>query len=310
MSAGFGFSIGDIVAGLKLIKQSVEALQDTKGSSAEYEALGHEIDSLKDGLEAVEDLQLAERSGPESKQNIAIREAILRCRRCVDTFVLTIAKYQPWLRSKAPRGTTWKANLKKIQWALCKKDDLNRFRMQLERHCSSIGMLLITLQVSQSFEQNESNSRQQLVLGSQTKNLDLHFDQTNALLVGLNMDQRQMFQSLLESNRRLMETNERMTHELQQMRGAVQLNLELPPQVALQKPVTLLDACGKVSAFHLDFINCVEAFLAVLKIRFEQHGITEHGLRMLDDSQFVLEDFRCKLDLRSPWSQIMRPNQK
>ena len=108
----------------------------------------------------------------------------------------------------------------------------------------------------------------------------------------------------------MIETNERMTHELQQMRGAVQLHLELPPQVALQKPVTLLDACGKVSAFHLDFINCVEAFLAVLKIRFEQHGITESGLRMLDDSQFVLEDFRGKLDLRLPWSQIMRPNQK
>ena len=147
MSAGFGFSVGDIVAGLKLIKQSVEALQDTKGSSTEYEALGHEIDSLKDGLEAVENLQLAERLGLESKQNIAIREAILRCRRCVDTFVLTITKYQPWLRSKASTGMTWKANLKKIQWALCKKDDLIRFRIQLERHCSSISMLLITLQV-------------------------------------------------------------------------------------------------------------------------------------------------------------------
>lgn len=126
----------------------------------------------------------------------------------------------------------------------------------------------------------------------------------------MSLDQRQLFQSLLESNRRLMETNERMTYELQQMRGAVQLQLEIPPQVALQKPVTLLDACGKVSAFHLDFINCVEAFLAVLRIRFQQHGVTEYGLKMLDDSQFVLEDFRGKLDLTKPWSQIMRPSQK
>ncbi|KAL8738148.1 MAG: hypothetical protein Q9181_001006 [Wetmoreana brouardii] len=119
-----------------------------------------------------------------------------------------------------------------------------------------------------------------------------------------------LFQSLFESNRRLVETNERMTYELRKMRGAVQLQLELPPQVTLQKPVTLLDACGKVSAFHLDFINCAEAFLAVLKIRFKQHGIEERGLKMLDDSQFVLEDFRGRLDLTKPWSQIMRPNQK
>ncbi|KAI4256657.1 MAG: hypothetical protein L6R42_006093, partial [Xanthoria sp. 1 TBL-2021] len=88
------------------------------------------------------------------------------------------------------------------------------------------------------------------------------------------------------------------------------LQLELPPQVVLQKPVTLLDACGQVSAFHLDFINCPEAFLAVLKIRFRQHGVEQRGLQMLDDSQFVLEDRRGKLDLTRPWTQILRPSQK
>ncbi|KAI4259185.1 MAG: hypothetical protein LQ352_000859 [Teloschistes flavicans] len=101
-----------------------------------------------------------------------------------------------------------------------------------------------------------------------------------------------------------------MAYEVQQVRCAVQLQLELPPQVALQKPVTLLDACGTVSAFHLDFINCIEAFLAVLKIRFQQHGVEERGLKMLDNSQFVLEDFRGKLDLGKPWSQIIKPRQK
>ncbi|KAI4259184.1 MAG: hypothetical protein LQ352_000858 [Teloschistes flavicans] len=138
MSAGFGFSVGDIVAGLKLIKQSIEALQDTKGSSADFEALGHEIASLKAGLEAVEDLKLDQTFGPESKHCLAIGQAIARCWQCVETFLSTIAKYQPWLRSKAPACLNWKANLKKIQWALCKKDDVNRFRAQLERHTSSI----------------------------------------------------------------------------------------------------------------------------------------------------------------------------
>lgn len=148
MSAGFGFSVGDIVAGLKLIKQSIEAIQDTKGSTADFEALGHEIASLKAGLEAVEDLKLDQTFGSESKQCVAIGQAIARCWKCIDIFLSTIAKYQPWLRSKAASASlNWKANLKKIQWALCKKDDVNRFRAQLERHTSSISMLLVTLQV-------------------------------------------------------------------------------------------------------------------------------------------------------------------
>lgn len=147
MSAGFGFSVGDLVLGLKLIKQSIDALQDTKGSSADYQALSHEIDSLKDGLEAVEELRLEQRLGPNSKPCIAIQQAVSRCRQCIDIFLSTISKYQSWLRTKDASGSVWKANLKKIEWALCKKDDVNRFRAQLERHSSSINMLLVTLQV-------------------------------------------------------------------------------------------------------------------------------------------------------------------
>ncbi|KAL8685145.1 MAG: hypothetical protein Q9224_005943 [Gallowayella concinna] len=313
MSAGFGFSVGDIVAGLKLIKQSVEALQDTKGSTADYQALTHEIDSLKDGLEAIEDLRLHQHFGPRSKQGIAVHEAVARCCHCLNTFLSTISKYQPWLQKNARPGSSWKASWKKIQWALCKKDDVNRFRAQLERHCSSISMLLVTLQVSQSFEQSaQQQYHHQLAVDSHSKTLHLqrNFDQTTSLLVGLNLEQRHLFQSLVDSNLRLVASNERMTYEMQHMRDAVQLQLDLPPQVVLQKPITLLDACGQISAFHLDFITCPEALLAVLKIRFEKYGVKPEALQMLDDSQFVLKDYKGTLDLSKPWSQVLRPNQK
>ncbi|KAL8758219.1 MAG: hypothetical protein Q9184_003988 [Pyrenodesmia sp. 2 TL-2023] len=313
MSAGFGFSVGDLVLGLKLIKQSIEALEDTKGSSAEYQALTQEIDSLKDGLEAVEDLRLDQRLGPKSKACIAVQEAVSRCRRCIDVFLSTIAKYQAWLRTNESSGSAWKANLKKIQWALCKRDDVNRFRSQLERHSSSISMLLVTLQVNQSFEQSEQQQHHyQATLGNNGNQVATQkkFDQTTAILLGLSLEQRQLFQLLIESNRQLVNANEHMAYELGQMRSVVQLQMEIPPQVHLQKPVIFLDACGKVSAFYLDFITCSEALLAVLKIRFRQHGVEERGLRMLDDSQFVLEDHRGTLDLSRDWSQVLRPNQK
>ena len=180
----------------------------------------------------------------------------------------------------------------------------------------AISQLLVKLSFptrSQSFSQSANYEDQcRVFLDSHNKTLDLerNYQQTTLLLAGLSLEQRQLFHSLIESNRHLVDSNERMSYELQQMRGAVQLQLELPPQVVLQKPVTLLDACGQVSAFHLDFINCPEAFLAVLKIRFQQCGVEQRGLQMLEDSQFVLEDRRGKLDLSKPWCQILLPNQK
>lgn len=168
---------------------------------------------------------------------------------------------------------------------------------------------------SQSFEQSARQQRHyQTALGSQETQVEVttqkKFNQTTALLLGLSLEQRQLFQSLIESNRQLVSANERMAYELGQMRSVVQLQMEIPPQVHLQKPVIFLDACGKVSAFYLDFITCSEALLAVLKIRFQQHGVRERGLKMLDDSQFILEDHRGTLDLSKDWSQVLRPNQK
>ncbi|KAI4130853.1 MAG: hypothetical protein LQ338_001530 [Usnochroma carphineum] len=166
---------------------------------------------------------------------------------------------------------------------------------------------------SQSFEQSAQRQHQdQLALESHGKSLAIQggFEQTSALLLGLNLEQRQLFQTLIESNRQLVHANERIAYELEQMRSAVQLHLELPPQVFLQKPVTILDACGKVSAFHLEFINCAEAFLAVMKIRFQQYGVSLRGIKMLDESCFILQDHKRTLDLSKPWSQVLRPSQK
>ncbi|KAL8997180.1 MAG: hypothetical protein Q9188_006387 [Gyalolechia gomerana] len=148
---------------------------------------------------------------------------------------------------------------------------------------------------SQFFEQSARWELQHNIMvdwHGRTSDLQKDLDVTSAFLQGLSLEQRQLFQSLIESNRQLVHANERMTDEFQRMRCAVQLQLEVPPQVPLQKPITLLDACGKVSAFHLDFINCSEAFLAILKIRFQEYGVGDRGIQMLDDSQFVLEDYK------------------
>ena len=144
---GFGFSVGDLIAGLTFIINAVHALNDAKGAAADYQALTEEVDSLKHALEAIQDLQLEQKLGPTSKQCVAISNSVSRCRRCIDDFLKSIAQYQPWLCTKNPSALVWKANVKKVKWALCKKEDVKKLRSRLERHSSSISMLLLTLQV-------------------------------------------------------------------------------------------------------------------------------------------------------------------
>lgn len=78
MSAGFGFSVGDIIAGLKVIKTAIDALKESKGAASEFQALVQEIESLKDGLDSLADLERDGCLEKNSKQQLAIRNAASR----------------------------------------------------------------------------------------------------------------------------------------------------------------------------------------------------------------------------------------
>ena len=64
-----------------------------------------------------------------------------------------------------------------------------------------------------------------------------------------------------------------------------------------------------VGPFHLDFINSIEAFKAVMKVRFQQAGVSTLGLRKVGKSEFILRDHRKDLSLNKPWSAMFRPGQ-
>ena len=75
MSVGFGFSVGDLIAAIGLIKVSIEAIKDGKGASAEYQLLETELDSLESGLTAVEELSVDTQT-----VELAVGKAVQRCR--------------------------------------------------------------------------------------------------------------------------------------------------------------------------------------------------------------------------------------
>ncbi|MCJ1465468.1 hypothetical protein MMC07_004086, partial [Pseudocyphellaria aurata] len=286
MAVGFGFSVGDLVTSLKLIKDSVEAVKDTKGAATDYAQLLTEITSLQDGLEAIEDLDLVHKGS--NTQMTAIIGVVGACRKCIDDFLTSISKYQPHLHSNASGLIS---NYRKIKWALCRKDDVATFRAQLGRHTSLINMFLITFQTKELMESKGGDGSTSMVVKTRDADRDC--------------EQRQFFEFLMQQNSELM-------RNVQELNRMLHIQMPIPPQVLLQRPVMLLDAFGKMAPFHLDFIDSLEAFIAVLKVRFRQAGVKQIGLSKLDKRQFSIQETRFKKskDLSRPWSTIFQPGQE
>lgn len=142
----FGFSVGDFITGVNLLIDAVHSLSDTYGAQADYKELGRELQSLNSGLDGIKALSL------DSTQTIgisAVNAAVDKCHACVEDFVQRNSKFKSL---ETTSGKKWSlATVKKcgrgVQWAVWKRDDVAKFRDQVQYHSGAIGMLLATLQV-------------------------------------------------------------------------------------------------------------------------------------------------------------------
>lgn len=296
MSAGFGFSVGDLLAGIRIFKDSIEAFSDTKGASADFTALVGEISTLQDGLEAIEELRAEHECSP--KQFAAIERAICACQKSIDEFLISIAKYQPYLD---PKASGWRTSYRKVKWALLKKEDVSNFRLQIARHAAAINMLLVTFQIKQTMKTNGIKETHALIAGGQAA-LD---DQMAGLLRSLSFEQRQCFLFIMQQNKEL-------SQSVQDLGRMLKIQQAIPPQVLLEQPVILLDCFGRKAPFHLEFIDSRESFIAVLKVRFDQAGARESGISKLENNEFSIQETRRKrfMDLSKPWDTVFRPGQQ
>ena len=96
LPSGFGFSVGDFISGLELIRQLIKALEDSSGSSKEYRDLIRELYALERALLEVKHLNVDESLQP---QKIAIIQTAVQCQETISFFLSQIATYQPSLRS-------------------------------------------------------------------------------------------------------------------------------------------------------------------------------------------------------------------
>jgi len=144
MSVGFGFSVGDFIAAIELVGTVIDALRSCSTASLEYRELIGQLLSLETALIQVKRLESEE--GQYAEVN-ALREAAGLCRRTIDDFLKKIEKYQPSLNGAGGDGRKMRDVWMKVKWAVCRKEDVARFKADLVGHTESIQLLMATLQM-------------------------------------------------------------------------------------------------------------------------------------------------------------------
>ena len=142
MPITFG-SVGDIITISLLIKDLVKCLDESRGSSAEYQAVIRELWSLDHALLEVELLlqsckQSVELSGLSETANRCVEQ----CRKCIRDFRDKVKRYQGALGGDT--GSLVRETTAKVRWHVSMKDDLAKFRANITAQTSSLNILLAT----------------------------------------------------------------------------------------------------------------------------------------------------------------------
>jgi hypothetical protein len=141
----FGFSVGDFIACINLVNDLIRALSDSAGAKLQYQRLITELINLKSALTEVRQLKVEE---SQASQKIALEQVAFQCQKTIETFLTENAKFKTTLAAQTTSSNwSWRANLHKIQWAMCKEDATDKLRAEITGHTLTIQTLLMMIQL-------------------------------------------------------------------------------------------------------------------------------------------------------------------
>lgn len=141
---GFGFSVGDVLAGLHVVRKLIRALNDTAGSRAAYQKLISEFLTLEQALTSVHNLQVVP---AQAAEKIALEQVAQQCQHSIEKFMTKNAKFKDSLGVRPSSLSSWRSNLHKIQWALCRENEIEELRTEIAAHSTTINLILSTIQL-------------------------------------------------------------------------------------------------------------------------------------------------------------------
>jgi hypothetical protein len=141
-----GVSVGDFISGIQLLRSTIKALNDARGARSNFQQLCASLESLETALALVAQLILTPDQASHKK---AVVDAVGRCRQCADAFVEQIDRFEVLKFQTQSRWSLEKLGicLRKIQWSLLKKDDVDQFRADISAHTDALQMLMISFQM-------------------------------------------------------------------------------------------------------------------------------------------------------------------
>lgn len=141
---GFGFSVGDVLAGLHVVRKLIRALNDTGGSRVAYQTLIAELVNLEDALRGVNDLQV---DPTQAAQKLALEQVARECQKTIQNFLAKNAKFKDSLGARPSTMSAWRSNLHKVQWALFKESEIDALRIEIAAHSTTLNIILSTVQL-------------------------------------------------------------------------------------------------------------------------------------------------------------------
>jgi hypothetical protein len=145
MPVTFG-AVGDIISVVLLVKDLVAALDEARGSKAEYQAVVRELWLLDRTLLEIDLLTRRHGNGatPELRGLCeTAKRAVSRCQDRVSTYSKRIQKYENTFDQGHNTNRLKKVG-KAIGWRFREKEALEQFRAEIVGTTSSLQMLIIT----------------------------------------------------------------------------------------------------------------------------------------------------------------------
>lgn len=148
VAPAFGFSVGDFLAAIKLLKKAAKALQESSGATSQFQQAAVEIESIHDVLNRVQSLR------PRDCNEGTIRKVhlcALSCHIPLARFIAKLKELEPHLaHSTEARDSTclgWRLakTRQKLEWAFTLKSELAKLKQQL-------GLLFAAISISLQLE--------------------------------------------------------------------------------------------------------------------------------------------------------------
>jgi hypothetical protein len=181
-----------------------------------------------------------------------------------------------------------------------------RFKADLVGHTESIELLLVTLHMGSTRIDGRKQQESIKTLAGKVQESYFGCMQKLSEIMDTVSTSVQQGETILDMTAKVIQTNIQVFHIVLNIQSII---TRLPGQVDRQQPVYLVDALGRHTPFHLEFVLPADALVYVLKSNIKDIGI---GAQKIDRGEFAIQDSVRKrdIDLSRPWGACFRPGQR